>query len=113
MGVATAEKHTPAPWTLKMNKGEVYTDHGSDWLFGPDGEPIIHFHQEDYDSEAWYSFKDADAILISKAPNLLTGLKHLINYAEKLELALGMTDRNITLNDYRELIEIIEGKGQK
>lgn len=69
--------HTPGPWTLKKHPitGKPYTDHGSDWLFGPDGKPIIHFHQPDYDSEAWYDFEDADAHLLAAAPDLLEACK--------------------------------------
>ena len=68
-------EHTPGPWTLKEHRGKVYTDHGSDWLFGPDGKPIIHFHQADYDSEAWFEFDDANARLIASAPDLLAACK--------------------------------------
>ena len=76
-------EHTPGPWTLKELHGEVYTDHGSDWLFGPDGKPIIHFHPGDYDSEAWYEFEDANARLIAAAPELLAALESCIGHIEE------------------------------
>lgn len=70
------DKHTPGPWRLMTHKYPsgrvyVYTNHGSDWLFDQDDNPIIHFHQADYDSEACYDFTDEDAFLIAAAPDLL------------------------------------------
>lgn len=80
-------EHTPGPWHLSLDRNgrDVYTDHGSPWLFGPDGKPVIDFQQADYDSEAWYKFKDADARLIAAAPDLLAACAAALAYSENGE----------------------------
>lgn len=63
---------TPGPWHLHTDtNGRVYTDHASDWLFGANGEPVIHTFPGDYEEEAHVDISDEDARLIAASPDLL------------------------------------------
>jgi hypothetical protein len=80
------QQPAPKPWavTLRRNLDKsidytwIYTDHGSDWLFGPDGKPIIHFRLGEWGEEDWYEFTEADGFLIHAAPELLAACEALV-----------------------------------
>lgn len=55
---------SPLPWRYDEN-----TDHGSPIVFDRDGEPVIAFHQADYESEAWFEVEDNDMAFAMVAVN--------------------------------------------
>ena len=67
-----ADRHTPGPWRWDLNN-----DQGSPLIYGFNYEPVVAMHHADYNSEAWWEVRDADARLIAAAPELLAALKGL------------------------------------
>ena len=58
-------KHTPGPWTVKLNRVERHP------VYGPDGEPVARCLCPRPSTKEW----DANARLIAAAPEMLEALE--------------------------------------
>lgn len=112
--MCSERKHTPGPWQVSGVRQKIG---GYPMLMvGPDSAPIASVFYSDR-TTADHVASQADAVLISSAPDLLEALEETNSMLEALQVQLFSWGREPAVNAYRRIEENIaliaraQGKG--